>query len=321
MESRDYKCPKCGYSTCKRTNMYRHLYNNKKECPALVSPIVLTDDIKAYILSNRVYHPPATSHSPQQVINNYNQINNFVSKMDPIEKITKYIQHKNSEIINIDEHIEQTYHDNIQKLENSSLKHFSLDYHSILKVIDTITTCNNIETMNIFHDTMSNKLKIYVNGKWECLLFGHGVVDLMQKIQTCYLDYYEAYLLKKAYYGSQYERQCVKERLNEYYKFLVCFELTPLIKSEFIEDILKDDNIDTACLQDVYQSFFKEIQERILLSEANRIRKQIHDIIRANNKNNMFELNKRVMDLMHVDECFKELVLEKLKESLQSMQL
>jgi HNH endonuclease len=57
-----YTCPRCEYFTSKKTDMYKHLYNVKKPCPALKINIELTDDIKKYILDNRIYN---TSQSLQ----------------------------------------------------------------------------------------------------------------------------------------------------------------------------------------------------------------------------------------------------------------
>ena len=38
--------------------MRHHLYDKKKACPALVNDLLLTDDIKDYILANHFYRPP-----------------------------------------------------------------------------------------------------------------------------------------------------------------------------------------------------------------------------------------------------------------------
>jgi hypothetical protein len=54
---RPYTCPCCGYTTTNKTDMRRHLYSNIKSCPKLLNDIELTDEIKDYILANRVYDP------------------------------------------------------------------------------------------------------------------------------------------------------------------------------------------------------------------------------------------------------------------------
>jgi hypothetical protein len=60
-----YECPRCNYTTHDKTNMSKHLHNRQKTCPPQSSHITLTEDIKEYILLNRVYYPvlPAVATS------------------------------------------------------------------------------------------------------------------------------------------------------------------------------------------------------------------------------------------------------------------
>jgi hypothetical protein len=56
----EYECYRCGYKTTHKACIRKHLYINVKICPALSKErnITLTDEIKDYILNNRIYHPP-----------------------------------------------------------------------------------------------------------------------------------------------------------------------------------------------------------------------------------------------------------------------
>jgi hypothetical protein len=73
MEITPYTCFKCGYTTKYSSHMVNH-FNRAKPCPAksLERNIELTDDIKKYILDNRVYHIPkkTTNISRPVVVNN-----------------------------------------------------------------------------------------------------------------------------------------------------------------------------------------------------------------------------------------------------------
>lgn len=51
-----YLCPRCGYETDHKPSMYNHLYRKKKTCSITIDNIDLTDEIKQYILDNRVYN-------------------------------------------------------------------------------------------------------------------------------------------------------------------------------------------------------------------------------------------------------------------------
>jgi len=53
--------------------MYSHLYSKQNACPGSVVDIELTDDIKRYIMLNRIYHKPENIYKHQNVrIYNYN---------------------------------------------------------------------------------------------------------------------------------------------------------------------------------------------------------------------------------------------------------
>jgi hypothetical protein len=50
-----YTCICCGYKTSHKPSMYNHFYKKTKHCPKLINDIELTDEIKEYILHNRIY--------------------------------------------------------------------------------------------------------------------------------------------------------------------------------------------------------------------------------------------------------------------------
>lgn len=64
----DYQCCRCGYKTSDRSCMRRHLLCAKKPCPATKSPIELTNEIKEWILDNRVYHIPSPEKPTTDII-------------------------------------------------------------------------------------------------------------------------------------------------------------------------------------------------------------------------------------------------------------
>lgn len=316
-----YSCPRCGYETKRRSNMYTHLYKLKKPCPASRNDVELCNEIKEYVLTNRIYQ---VKSSPQecfqptvnQTINVYNQMNNFINKMDTLEKITKYAQYNHLELLSIDDHIENTYELYVTKLDGNIFKEFYLDQSSIVDIIDTITSCTRIETLNVIHDGTTNKLKIYNNGAWESVIFEKGVTMLVAKVQSCYLDYYEKYLLRKGYNSNGYQKQLVRERIQEYYKFLVCFELDPVIKDQSDGDIIDHDGLTTYTLLDQYFPIYQHVEANIRHCEVNKIRKHVYDVVKNNNKSNIIDLNTKMMELFSVDENFKAFVLEKLRLSL-----
>lgn len=85
-----YCCPRCDFTTNRKSRIYDHLFQRKKECPAVKEEIELTLDLKNYILENRVLLKPDyqnyvvnvhNSFYTQNVqVNNLNQHPPFIKK-------------------------------------------------------------------------------------------------------------------------------------------------------------------------------------------------------------------------------------------------
>jgi hypothetical protein len=56
-----YCCIRCGYTTPQKQDMRKHFKNLKKICPATINDIELTEEVKNYILDNRIYRIPKNS--------------------------------------------------------------------------------------------------------------------------------------------------------------------------------------------------------------------------------------------------------------------
>jgi hypothetical protein len=63
-----YTCIRCGFTSKDKYCIRRHLYDRIKDCPATENDIELTEEIKIYILNNRIYNIPKPTKKPQTVI-------------------------------------------------------------------------------------------------------------------------------------------------------------------------------------------------------------------------------------------------------------
>ena len=142
-----YECPKCDYTTTKKQDMRKHFYGLKKPCPALRNDIELTDEIKQYVLTNRVYKVKKESELKKENENLKKQIKEIVNAKIVLENKMKeyngyYIVHliriKVLKIIGID----------IYKIGVSFIKYDDtiinklLSYGEGFEVIN-ISQCNN----------------------------------------------------------------------------------------------------------------------------------------------------------------------------------
>lgn len=81
-----YECYRCGYSTNDKSKMHVHLYKNKKTCPPLKNRVEWSEGMKEDIMTMRSYIAVAEKEAKPvniyNIVNNMNQIQNFVSGLD-----------------------------------------------------------------------------------------------------------------------------------------------------------------------------------------------------------------------------------------------
>lgn len=307
-----YTCPCCGYVTSQKSHMHKHLHSLLKPCPKTENDIELTVEIKEYILTNRIYNIP--KQSQQQIliqqINNNQQINNFITKMDTFDKIEKLTARAEVQLLPLESQIEEEFHNNIKLYDDITIDFDRVAMHKtdLLNVIDKLTksTLNSIDTLNVVYDKAPNKLSIYDDGTWETYAFEHGVCQLLDKIKMCYLDNYEEFLIDKLDIDDNpRERQRAKELLNEYYNFIVSFDLLPLIVECVTRDKIKEYN-------NKYYKVYDKVKDNIKLSHAKELKRNVFQMVKNNCTASMLELNKQMMDIICTDEEFKKTVLQKL---------
>ena len=333
-----YQCVRCGYKVDRKSNMINHLYKRKSLCPKVANNIVLTDEIKEAILLDHVYiiPPPDPVVPITQIINYNNTINNLISNMDPIDKLTKYVTHKEVQLLEFGDTIEQTFTKHAENLQQDPCKtdafgvndSLILDSNSMVEIINQASYLANADckNMNVIFDQKFNKLKLYDMGKWHELIVIQGVTTLLSKIQEHYFNLYECYLIRKievSNIGLQ-DKAVIKDKLAEYYKFIGCFQIDPFVKDKNDSEILynqTDDRYDSfqeqtdenTDLPIRYTNLYYKIKGETKTSEINKHQKTIIDIVKKNCLKNVDELNKRVAILFNMDEEFKQTILPSIK--------
>jgi hypothetical protein len=99
-----YTCPRCDYKNKDKYSIRRHLYDRTQECPAYKNDIELTDEIKEYILKNRVYQipkPPKTPKKPQTIIITPNRNNEIIPQTNKKEENIIFINEETKEEFNL----------------------------------------------------------------------------------------------------------------------------------------------------------------------------------------------------------------------------
>lgn len=301
----DYFCPRCGYSTKQKGHMRKHLYDIKKPCPCLLNPIDLTDEIREHVLANRIYRPPV-KEAPITIINNYNQLFNIVSKMNVVDKLDCYNKFKKTDMLDLEESITSKYSGVITKLEDCSMNEYWMTTYDIFNTIDKATCVSDPQQLSVFYNNMTDKINIYQLDEWQEYHIDEGIKAIVTIFKECYFDLYEKFLVNKLETESKLTQkyQMAREHITEYYTFIAAFDLYPWIKDKDDCDIFDDpQKKGTYDIQDYWYAFYSRTKG--IKGPHKEIRSKIASIIKTNSKTSIYELNKRVMEVITMDEEFK----------------
>lgn len=324
----NYTCPCCGFSTRFKNDMRRHLYGKKKPCPlkekaAQDANLVLTDELKEFILANRVYHIPkpqvkSSKTIVNQTVNNFNQMNNYLnSNTHVMDRLNQYINYRNVDMIDFTEKVEDVYSNQIQMLDDD-VDDFKLDACDILHMINTLckTSDKSCDDMNVVFDEFANNISIYNDGKWKETGVEKGLLQIIDLLKEAYLDKYECYLLRRIYKGPFQSRKEAEETLHEYYQFIGCFGIQPYAVNKNDHILLDNDRYRSFEVSDKYYNTYKNVVLKLTKGEKNMIKAKVQRILKNAAKYNIKELNRRIMELCGVDEEFKIRVIDNISHVL-----
>lgn len=305
MRNKPYTCPRCGYETNQRCDIYRHFHKRKKKCPGQLEDIELTEDVVKVVLENRVFRS-TNPITPAPIIN----INNIITNMDVFEKMSKYFAYNNIHIIGFEQSIEDKYSNTALRLETDCFKEFQLKTDNLYETIDDVSNACKTEEMkglNIYYDSGVDKICIYDGeGEWDESMATLSIKKIIATIQDYYWNMYEFYLIRKIYnMGVGWATQYCHELLDEYYRFIACFDLISYCKDKVDNDIVKNGHKGSYDIAERYWGRFQKVREKLATSEANTIRKTVLDIVKKNSKRNIEHLNKKIINLFKMDESFK----------------
>lgn len=239
-----YTCFRCGYNTCIKNGMRKHL-NRKTMCPN-INNCELTDNIKQTILDNRIYHAPKVSKITHvfnnHVTNNHtmNQSNtviqiNEVPNLDPEFKITKLMRHFKIDIPNLQD---CRY---FRRMRNSLITHKYKDKEEtecrliddlFKEIIDFLqATLENEDGDNLYNCFIkSNMFHLHDDDEWQKRTIPKGMKYLIKILKSMIFDAYEVCLIRQL--TNWKIRQQSKEALKEYYSFIHSFDNKPTFMEE-----------------------------------------------------------------------------------------
>lgn len=313
-----YVCPRCGYEAQLKKHMKKHLFELKKPCPNR-NNLELTESIKHNVLDCHFYFPPKPEMPAQVTYNNHNQTvnNNFVNNLDTFTKLEQFLSYNKKPITDINDFVENQYKLIVDKLENDEYKYlYLIDSEKFLTCIDNMVKINgkNHEEMNVVYDEMLDRIRIYCDDGWENHMIEAGLKRIIDILRTNYLDQYECYLYRKLFLNrvrNGHELTDLNVKLEEYYKFLYTFDRRPYVYNQENDYVLPDYNSsDPNEFMDFGMKIYEKIRKELTKSEISHTKKMVLDIVKRNHKVNLKKLNESIIELINIDDDFKNNILK-----------
>jgi hypothetical protein len=297
-----YTCPSCGYQTKKKTDMRRHLYRSKRPCQN-VNGVELTDEIREYILKNKVVANNVDNNvvkEPQYIVNNY--INNL-NQFSVYDKINGFLKHNETTLQDYQDKVLTMFEETTDKLEFDS--NYDLAKDSIYKLddddfLDIINqTCKvripTLDDFNMFYDPKLDYLSIVENGEWKDSLLRRGIKQVIETIQLSYLNVYEKYLLRRIYFTTSPRlKQVCEELLQVYYSFISSFDIEPYVKDKSDDDILDNGKINKYDLGEKIYAKYKDVKSNLKDATKRSRIAAVVKVIQKNSKINLYNLDQKV---------------------------
>jgi hypothetical protein len=302
--------------------MFNHLYKKKKQCPKVRQDgVELTDDMRDYILQNRVFIQSVETVKPDnvyQTINVYNQFNSIINSMRPLDGLNAYLTHTKTEPLSLENKVDDMYAFRGQALKDdhdrANRMDFSLGREDMYDIIDSISKMNNpnCNDMALMYDEKLKKLHIREGDAWQLTRFDQGIKTLIGAVQSTYLDHYECYLIRRIVtHPSMQKRQETEELLRFYYAFIESFDLAPYASIESRDSDFIPDGNDMSCeLGARFEALFQRERASLRKMQRDKFVKDVKEIVIRNSQQNRDEISRRLLDLVKADDEFKMMLLD-----------
>ena len=298
-----YTCPRCGYESCNKTKMHVH-FERKKMCPGLLDHTIrITQDVKDFVLENRIYKPKKEPEIIKHItIQNaqINQINQYFNKMDLGEKVTlldiQNMTQCSDKVLSLVER-ETEFHRN-------DTPGFILEDKDVEDLVGKLCRSqkDDMSDMNVLVDLKANRMMIYDAEEWSDLDLSSGARKLVTFIHENFMNEHERYLLR-CHKNSRdiREKQDIKEQIVKYYRIVVAFDLEPYCFNRTDDDIFDNGSRFHDCEEEFYPKF-RKVSETMTMTDKRAWINLINATIKSNSKVTTMALNKKLFELSQKDD-------------------
>lgn len=337
MNNQQYTCPRCGYASNKSSNFRNHLYKRQRQCPIIVNDVELTNDIKEYLMANRIYKVKERTKKTDgkkdrkivqnitnntdnsQKTNNNNNINyNVYINLDPGKKMEYYHKSINNQLETIDDLIFRIYENDIKKM-NDNDGDYSYTITDFIDIVDNVIRSKDVEHKDcvLVHERKESATACYnqrqekpsIYPEWELLEKEKSANIIVGIIQHNLWNTYELYLLQKI---ERYKNAETIKYLLIYYTFLSSFDLKPYVHhvscdSEILYN--QDEEEYSHYSSDTLKRKYIEIYEKNNTPMMEMGRTAIYHVVKiliANNgSHSISSIDKKIQDVLIKDPSYQ----------------
>lgn len=300
-----YTCPRCDYTAAQKNDMRRHL-NSKRGCPQFKMVVELTDEVKEFILKNRIYKPPVSPIASNITqINNYNQVNNYVNQLNIKEKAEAVLEHRGIPPLCVFKKIEGEL-----KREHKFMEREGIDFHldnlgSFVDIVERVCMCNTLSEISVLYTPKTDQLHIFDDKSWDSMPIKDGTVRVMSLLNDNFFYHYERYLILQNHNASNPRRKTyIMEKLGKLYNILVTFDLLPLVNEDATDDnIFHNDSSSTTYVEEYYVEY-KKAARNLDHKEKAIIFNRMVETVKMCSKTILCQLNNAVIEILECDPDF-----------------
>jgi hypothetical protein len=243
--------------------------------------------------------------------------------MNTLDKLNKYMEYNNTEITSLEDNVQNHFYRRITNLKTDAFKFgYDMGNNRLFDIFEEITKIRNLQDMNIIYDDKLKELSLFKSGSWETMLIERGIKEILEMLKEYFLDHYELFLFRRIYFieKNEIEKQKYKIHLEEYYKFIGTFDLRPIIEDKDDSEILGEEHGEKGVfkLEEKWIKNYNTLIDNMKRYEINKIKKDIDLIVKNNSNKNLTELNKEIIELLTTDEEFKEILDDRVFNSVET---
>jgi hypothetical protein len=264
--------------------------------------VELTDEVKEFILKNRIYKPPVSpiASNITQIIQ-YNQVNNYVNQLNIKEKAEAVLEHRGIPPLCVFKKIEGELKREHKFMERKGIDFYLDDLESFADIVERVCVCQTLSEISVLYTPKTDQLHIFGDKSWNSMPIKDGTVRVMSLLNDIFFYHYERYLILQMMHrdaSNPIRKTFIMEKLGKLYNILVTFDLLPLVNEEATSH--NDSNSTTYVEVEEYKKVARNLDRK----EKAIIFNRMVETVKKCRETILCQLNNAVIEILECDPNF-----------------